>query len=301
MGRYSSCTYFQSLYDAVENIFPAVDGDNARTLVREVILAPDDYEVEFNNSSYTQKQLRSKLAHQLVEETTDGSAEQTFFNVLENAAEIMKHMNDGYITTEDYQERKDFLDKISRHEFMLFAALALYKAAGEPDEKIFDELSLNVVRLREINDLIVKYTRDAVEIEVDRSEFERAKPIYRMLKSLQSLGYEYNFSPRERTGLGIDHEQDDDLNTEFFGYENWLKRLMLLQLRIEFDSTQNVSAAQEPVQNDNIPAQEEISAELLSKISALRGTMSQRRFDKEKFLMLEESNLSEPYKKGANS
>ena len=301
MGRYSSCTYFQSLYDAVENIFPAVDGDNARTLVREVILAPDDYEVEFNNSSYTQKQLRSKLAHQLVEETTDGSAEQTFFNVLENAAEIMKHMNDGYITTEDYQERKDFLDKISRHEFMLFAALALYKAAGEPDEKIFDELSLNVVRLREINDLIVKYTRDAVEIEVDRSEFERAKPIYRMLKSLQSLGYEYNFSLRERTGLGIDHEQDDDLNTEFFGYENWLKRLMLLQLRIEFDSAQKVSVAQEPVQNDNIPAQEEISADLLSKISALRGTMSQRRFDKERFLMLEESNLSEPYKKGANS
>lgn len=301
MGRYSNCTYFQSLYDAVEKLFPAVDGDNARTLIREVILAPDDYEVEFNNSSYTQKQLRAKIAHQLVVETIDNSAEQTFFDVLEAAAEIMKHMNDGYITTEDYHERKDFLEKISRHEFMLFAALAFYKAADESDSKIFDELSLNIVRLREINDLIVNYTRDAIEIEVDRTEFERAKPIYRMLKSLQSLGYEYNFSPRERAGLGIDHEEDEDLNVETFGYEKWLKRLMLLQLRNEFDLLKHGAPQVASAQNDVAPIQENFSESVLSKISELRGTMSQRKFDKDRFLQLEESNLSEVYKKGVNN
>ena len=45
MGRYSDCTYFDALYDAVSELFPVVSRPEACTILRETILAPDDYEV----------------------------------------------------------------------------------------------------------------------------------------------------------------------------------------------------------------------------------------------------------------
>lgn len=284
MGRYSNCTYFETLYDAVSQIFPAVNRPEACTILRETILAPDDYEVEFNNATYTQWQIQKLIGRQLLDNCIQNTPEQTFLDVLERAAQIIKHMNDGYITTEDYQERSQYLEYINKQEFMLFAALAFFHSAHENDDKLYSEIVLNLIRIREINDLILKYTRDEVEIEVDRNEFEQARPIYKMLKSLQSLGYDYNFSPKERAGLGIDHEDDADLN-ENFGYERWLKRLMLLQLRkeIAMDSVEDAVAA------ENTKADEEEMEDISDRIAKLRGLADRRRFDKNRFLQLEEA------------
>ena len=286
MGRYTNCTYFYTLYDAVNDLFPAVSREEACTILRETILAPDDYVVEFNNATYTQQQLFIKIAQQLIENSVNETPQKTFYNTLERVAEIIKHMNDGYVSKQDHKERTDFLKDISRQEFMLFSALAFRHAAHSDNEKSFDELILNIIRLREINDLVVDYTRDEEEIEVDRTEFEQAKLIYRMLKSLQNLGYEYNFSPRERTSLGIDHEQDSDL-TELFNYNNWLKRLMLLELRKEVSIDDELFAddRKEGKQND-ITAEDDL---INDRIAQLRGTISKRKFDMNRFRMLEKS------------
>ncbi len=287
MGRYSSCTYFETLYDAVSSSFPAVNRPEACTILRETILAPSDYEVEFNNAVYNQEQIRELVARELINACIDQTPEQTFNDILEGAAQIMKHMNDGYISTEDYNERCQYLEHISRDEFRLFAALAFLHAAQKNDDKLYDELILNIIRLREINDLIINYTRDEVEIEVGRDEFEQAKPIYRMLKSLQSLGYDYNFSPRERSGLGIDHENDADLGGAF-NYEHWLKRLMLLQLRkeIAMDNIDEAIAAEEGEAVANV---EDIS----DRIAQLRGMVDRRHFDKNRFRQLEEAEQTD--------
>ncbi len=287
MGRYSNCTYFETLYDAVSQIFPAVNRPQACTILRETILAPNDYEVEFNNATYNQAQIEVLIARQLLDNCIQETPEQTFQDTLENAAQIMKHMNDGYITTEDYNERCQFLEHITRQEFMLFAALAFFHTAQEDNDKMYSEITLNIIRLREINDLILQYTRDAVEIEVGRDEFEQAKPIYKMLKSLQSLGYDYNFSPRERAGLGIDHEEDGDLQ-DGFAYDHWLKRLMLLQLRKEI-AMDNIESAEVAEKSTPTEAEEDIG----DRIAKLRGMADKRRFDKNRFLQLEESEHSD--------
>lgn len=287
MGRYSDCTYFDALYDAVSGLFPVISRPNACTILRETILAPSDYEVEFNNISYDKTRIQQMIARELIDSCVENTPEQTFYDILENAAQTMKHMNDGYISTDDYHERQTFLEHINRHEFILFAALAFLRTSESDDTKVLGGLILNIIRLREINDLILNYTRDAVEIEVSRAEYEQAKPIYRMLKSLQNLGYEYNFSPKERYGLGIDHEDDSDL-TEDFGYENWLKRLMLLQLRKEIDmDNKNVSAeASKPAENEKKSEAPVSKADLIEK---LRGIRNARHFDIERFRRLEEN------------
>ncbi len=292
MGRYENCTYFNTLYDAVCNGFPQVDRANARTILREVILAPDDYTVEFADASYNKVQMMDLIARALIALCISGSPQETFERTIENAANIIKHMNDGYITSEDAEERKTFLENAARSEFDLFTAYALRQSSGEYNPETMHELKLNIVRLREFQDLIENYTRDEVEVEVGREEFEQAKPIYKMLKSLQNLGYDYNFSPRERESLDIDHEDDEDLGDDF-NFSNWLKRLMLLQLRKE-------TAVNKVTIPDVINAKPEdtvlpsANSDLEARIAQLRGAYDKRRFDSKRFIMLEQSKGQPP-------
>jgi len=292
MGRYENCTHFDALYDATENCFPAVSRQNACTILREVILAPDDYTVEFGNKTYDKPEIMNKLAKELALSCVYESPEQTHYDILENAANIIKHMNDGYITREDYEERSEFLEMVERYEFTLFTAFCFLRALDTDDASRLEELRLNITRLREIHDLISNYTRDETDTEVGREDYERAKPIYKMLKSLQSLGYDYNFSPKERASLDIDHEDDTDL-TDSFNAVNWLKRIMLLELRLEIGTPVEVREPAAAPQNE---APHESSAQanddISERIALLRGTFNKRRFDKNRFLVLEKAKAS---------
>lgn len=289
MSRYENCKYFYTLYNAVNNCFPAISTDDIHTILRETILAPSDYTVEFNDFTYSQKEIYSMLASDLIQSCmTDQTKEKTYIEFVKNAAMVIKHMNDGYISDEDYSERTSFLEDTARYEFMLFSALALLKATEEENAHLYGELKLNIIRFREINDLIRNFTRDEKNIDTTRDEFERAKPIYKMLNSLQSLGYNYNFSPQERAGLGIDHDEDEDL-TDDFNYENWVKRIMLLQLRLEIGSDDKETAEN----NVNIETLDSVfSGNMLDRISQLRGANNKRGFDKNRFYMLERTNAS---------
>ncbi|MBR1840707.1 MAG: hypothetical protein IJ778_01080 [Alphaproteobacteria bacterium] len=282
MGRYSSCTYFQTLYDAVKSNFPAVSDTDAATILRETILAPDDYELDFNDTVYTKRELLGMFGHTLAQKCITNDKETTHAMILETAADIIEHMNDGYISQDNYSERQEFLEKISRYEFMLFAALAFTKTSEEKDTLLFGELTLNIVRLREIKDLIENYTPDIVDKETTIQDFERAKPIYKMLKSLQNLGYNYNFSVKERVSLGIDHEEDEDLSDKF-NFAHWLKRLMLLQLRKEVSAP---TTAASTVVNDN---KEDEPLSSYDRIARLRGIYNKRRFDIQRFNMIEQT------------
>ena len=285
MGRYSNCTYFQTLYDAVESNFPAVSRNDAVTILRETILAPDDYELDFNDTVYTKHELLSMFGRTLAQKCVTDDKETTHAMILETTAEIIKHMNDGYISKEDYSERQDFLEKINRYDFMLFAALAFTKASENGEPELCDELTLNIIRLREIIDLIENYTPDIVDQETTVRDFERAKPIYKMLKSLQNLGYNYNFSIKERVSLGIDHEEDEDLKGNF-NFNNWLKRLMLLQLRKE------ISISSAPITSAVNTEKEEEPVSSYDRIARLRGIYNKRRFDIHRFNMIEQNKSS---------
>ena len=288
MGRYQDCTYFETLYEATQNCFSGVSKQNAQTILRETILAPNDYTVEFSDQSYNKTQIMKKLYEALILCCVHETPQQTHHDIVEQAAAIIKHMNDGYITDEDYSERQTFLNTIERYEFALFSAYSFLKTAHIEGEEREPEIVLNIIRLREINDLIVNYTRNEQGVTTDLEEYERAKPVYKMLKSLQNLGYDYNFSPKERESLNIDHEDDDDFNDNF-NYENWLKRIMLLELRKELDNNPSFSEAFNP----QINALRRLSTdEINKKIAQLRGTYYKRRFDSDKFVMLENKRES---------
>ena len=286
MGRYEDCLYFDSLYNAVDGCFSEVGYDNSRTILRELILAPSDYVVEFNDSTYNKQQMAEMVAQELIAQCVEGTPQETFNTTIEKVADIIKHMNDGYITHADYAERNNFLSKAAHDEFLLFTAYAFRQTIQDADERKLQELKLNIIRYREFQDLITEYTRDEEEVETNRDDFEMARPIYKMLKSLQTLGYDYNFSPKERAGLGIDHEDDDDL-TDDFNYDNWLKRIMLLQLRNELKQPEHEAKATDHV---NYQAEKAEYTDINDRISQLRGIYSKRGFDSSRFNMLKDKN-----------
>lgn len=285
MGRYEKCEYFDTLYTAVEDCFSPIGKNDARTLLRETILAPDDYEVEFNDTSYGKTEIMMMIAEQLRQNCVDDTPKETFTRIIDTAADIIKRTNDGYITQEDYEERCNFLETTARTEFMLFSALALIQTASPGDDVVSATLPMNIIRLREVRDLILNYSQDGVDITIGRDEYEKAKPIYKMLKSLQTLGYDYNFSPKERASMNIYHDNDEDLTAEF-NYSNWLKRIMLLKLRQEMSSFQPVELAEAV----NLPIRETAKDDIGTRIAQLRGTYDKRRFDRNRFIMLEEKN-----------
>lgn len=297
MSRYESCDYFGELYKAVNDAFPLISANDARTLLRETILAPEDYTVEFGDDIYDKPHMMSLIAHQIILNCAGENPEQTFSEIIEEVAAVIKHMNDGYISDEDFELRQNFIKKAERCEFMLFSALALYKAAILNNDVIYHEITLNIIRLREYQDLVLNYTRDEKNIEIDRTEYQQALPIYKMLKSLQALGYDYNFSPKERSGLGIEHDDDEDI-TDDFNYVNWLKRLMLLQLRKEAlsnvtDNVEYTNTENKRLQNiASQPVPEEPEG-IEQRIAQLRGIYSKRRFDRNRFIMLEKSKETE--------
>ncbi|MBP1532352.1 MAG: hypothetical protein ILA52_02500, partial [Alphaproteobacteria bacterium] len=77
-----------------------------------------------------------------------------------------------------------------------------------------------------------------------------------------------------------------------FNYENWLKRIMLLQLRKEAESiTLKSAAAMINSQPESTLSKEEIN----SQIAQLRGTVK-RGFDKDRFIMLEQNKETDTTK-----
>lgn len=290
MFPYQDGKYFDSLYQTVQNCYPNLDKAAARDVLRELILSPKSDLITVGTEHYTKAEVIQNLQHFLNGENEEKSFDERYHDLLESALKTIKHMNDGYITEEDYKERNNFLDAINKKEFQVFTLLALLESCRfSEDSELIRQLIYKVRSLRELNDLIRLYTKDAVAVNTDVRDYEQAKLIYKMLKSLQSLGYGYTISPKEKENLGISHDDDEDLS-EDYSFDNWLKRMMLLQLRRETRTadalnSNNLSA----MFSSNIGKSSTLFDNIGGRITELRGALQKRRFDSNRFNMLEEN------------
>lgn len=276
--------------------FPDTSATEAKDILRQLILAPAQDKININGTAFNKIQIIDKLRQNINAENNSEPFEKRYNQLLEATLKIIKHMNDGYITAEDYQERNAFLERINQKEFLLFVLLALIKSHPETQNDDIDkQLRYKIGSLRELNDLITRYTRNTAEIKTEREDYEKAKIIYKMLKSLQSLGYGYTISRKERQNLGIDHEDDEDL-CENFAFQDWLKRLMLLQLRREerIDAAYESNTLEDISQNDEkFGYSTTFFDDVNARISELRGTLKKRTFDSRRYNMLEEAYVSD--------
>lgn len=290
MFPYQDGKYFDSLYQTIQDCYPQLDKASAHDVLRELILAPKSDTITVGNAQYVRSEVIQTLQYQLNGENEEKPFDERYHDLLEAALKTIKHMNDGYITEDDYEERKKFLDIINKKEFQVFVLLALLKSCHSLDNsELVGQLIYKIRSLRELNDLIRKYTKDAVAVNTDEHDFERAKLIYKMLKSLQGLGYGYTISPKEKENLGISHDEDEDLS-EDYAFDNWLRRLMLLQLRRETRGENNINSNNlSEMFKSNLGKSSTFFDDIGGRITELRGAMQKRRFDSSRFNMLEEN------------
>lgn len=292
MIPYENHTDFEEVKKIVKDCFPDINDAEIVAILREVVFAPDDYEIEYKNQKMKRADMAKTISEHICNNFALADPKAEYDDMLESAAQIIKHTNDGYITDEDASERENFLTRINKREFELYLALGVMSSGyTKEDESLKNELIFRIRRLREMNDLIRKYSRDGKGIEVGRADYERALPIYKMIKSLKGLGYGYNLSRKERISLDIDHDDDEDLS-EDFAFSDWIKRLMLLQIRrMEKVNAMTVTnSIRDFCQSDEkIGRTSTILDDMNNKISELRGTIQKRRFDSGRFSMLEEA------------
>src|SRR5574344_1237756 len=290
MIPYENSPHFSSLYEIIKSCFGDISDKDAHKILRETILAPGDYDIAINNKHNSKQKIAEQLSQFIIDKCSNNNAEAQYIELLENASMVIKHMNDGYISTDDYQERTDFLQSINKQEFELFITLAIISTdSTNQNSDLYQQLIFKIRRLREINDLIINFTRNAVDIEIDRAEFERAKPIYKMLKSLQGLGYGYRLSHKECINLNIYHDDDEDLS-EDYAFSDWIKRLMLLELRKQedLDASTDTNTLSDMFHNDEkVGYTSTFFDDVNTRIAELRGTLQKRRFDSTRFNVLE--------------
>ncbi len=232
MNRYDDCKYFNIIYNAVQKTYPFLEDKISHILLIESIFAYDNYVINLEQKTYIPQEVLQCVGKTLLHECYKDSPKDIYETIIQEASSIIKNMNDGYISSSDYKERCDFITQIERTEFTLFSALSLLKTSNNLSSPDYDEITLNIRRLRGINDLIKNFTRNSENVKTDKTEYEAAKAVYKLLKSLQSLGYDYSLSMQERTNLNIDHKNDLDLNINY-SYKKWLTKIMLFQLRME--------------------------------------------------------------------
>ena len=143
-----------------------------------------------------------------------------YFTWIDEGQQIIKHMNDGFVSEDDLKEKTDFVDMSFQRETELITCLVLYEKSvqlGNKDAKVkYDELRLKLQKLREIRSSILVTTKNEADKKVEREEYEKALHYYRLLGFLRDMGSNptqhqlAEFRMRAKD-LEIDHDLDVEM------------------------------------------------------------------------------------------
>lgn len=115
-----------------------------------------------------------------------------YFTWIDEGQEIIKHMNDGFVSEDDLLEKNTFVDMSFQRETELLTCLGLYEKSvqlGNKDAKAkYDELHLKLQKLREIRSSILVTTGNEADKKVERAEYEKALQYYRLLGFMRDMG-----------------------------------------------------------------------------------------------------------------
>lgn len=222
--------------EALKKQYPNISEQNKKIAAREMLLAPEKRMIEIDeNRKMGPQDLRFITANALevrtnenltlrhaqnIEEINSGiDPVAEYFSWLNETTSILNHLNDGFITREDAEEREVFLDLTDQREADLMVCLGLYESckSKEAEERIrFVRYKLQ--KLREMRTSIKFLTRTGQDVQTTRSEYDAAIPYYKYFKNLQKLPFGYDMPYEQKVKLGISHENDADLQE---GYDHY--------------------------------------------------------------------------------
>lgn len=239
--------YYNIIKKHLKKQYPSITDSENQALCREVIFAPQEYQIELNNNTSDISGLRKNLADyiekdsseknfipysldaeiaDLIETTNcETSSMNEYYRWISVTNEIVRNTSDGDITEQDIGARKEFLNMSNDRESEILLCLALYEAAGvEQNKEKIDMLRFKLARLREMRS-IVRNTSDQVKINSDKLHL-----YCKYCRKLLELNYNNPENFNLKLNLNINDNKDEDLADDF-SYLDHLKRIILYMMR----------------------------------------------------------------------
>lgn len=139
--------------------------------------------------------------------------------------------------------------------------LGMYQGSRHPQAQEHAKIiQYKLTKLREMRTAIETRTRDKADVVISRDEYEIAVPYYKVYKSLAGLPFGYDLPREQKIRLGINHDDDDDLEPHFNHYDHLLN--VILDHMKELDSlysSHEYQLAYDLAHEDNTPKIKEIS------------------------------------------
>ncbi len=152
-----------------------------------------------------------------------------YFHWLNKTTEVLKCLNDGFITKEDAALRENLLDTLNFRENDLILCLGLYeKNNTAPAMERWRFVRYKLQKLREMRTSIKFLTHREEETRTTRSEYDTAVPYYQYFKKLSQaeFGQDLSKEAKERYGIRIGHENDQDLSEDYDHYADIVDALL---------------------------------------------------------------------------
>ncbi len=249
-NNYAQKNLTDIIKSSLKDSYKDLEEKKLRQLSREAIFAPANRKIDIDGKEMNASDLRYELAVNIdknaayrskssssnlqmesaisIENINSGTnSVEEYFAWLNSTTDILKNMNDGFVSKTDLDTRNKFLSDTEQRETELMLCLGLLDGCNHPSA---DETSRNLryklQKLREMRSAIKHTTRNQCDIEISRTEYERAIPYFKVFKALQKLPFGYDINRQQKINLGIDHDDDDDLNDDFNYYSFLLEQAL---------------------------------------------------------------------------
>ena len=107
MIPYENHNDFSEVNQIVKDCFPEASDAEVQAILREVVFAPDDYEIEYQGKKFNRAELAQKISEHICNNFAKDDPKAEYDEMIENTASIIKHTNDGYVSDDDAIEREE--------------------------------------------------------------------------------------------------------------------------------------------------------------------------------------------------
>lgn len=285
------------LSEAIQKRYKLNSREESDLLARQMTLAPRDTKLKVGNQELKVEDMQRQIAMDVGEDlqfmiagsiemiNSESTSSQEYFRWLEETEVIIQHMNDGFVSESDLNERNSFLDMSYQRETELLVCLGLYQNSVFPEAKEkYNELAFKLSKLRQMRSMIKQSTKDQADRKVEKAEYEKALEYYKAVKEYKKhdlywqlpaeiqrnlgrkayeLGLNHGYSDNR---YGIDHSQDKDLQANFNHYD-WLREKILFSMNTsdyqsQYDHSMSENLMMKRMGNENRDTRESLAAHI---------------------------------------
>ncbi len=207
---------------AVQQEYPDLGRQEAEKVTRELVLAPKKSSIKIGEKEVPVADLQFQIAMTIETLGSETSSEQEYFSWFTESSEIIQHMNDGFVSDEDLEERNEWLENSYAREAELLTCLGLFQSCAFPEAKRhYNNLYNKLVKLRQIRSSIKESTAnkadDPKEVDMKQKEnaYKKAVVYVAAMREFLKKQPRWNMSRRTLLKLNIYHGNDDELADDY--------------------------------------------------------------------------------------